>query len=127
MIRYSLNCNNGHEFESWFKSSDACDNLLTGGFVECPECGSTSVKKSLMTPAIPKKGSSVKEENTVARTATFDWVGDKFADEALKMHNGETEERNILGTVTEEDTKKLEDNGVDFIKVDPNELKKQIN
>ena len=52
MIRYSLNCVEGHSFESWFASADAFDGLVKAKMVECPECGGRSVSKALMAPKV---------------------------------------------------------------------------
>lgn len=52
MIKYSLVCENGHEFDSWFANSDAFDVQAKRGFVECPHCRSTLVTKAIMAPRI---------------------------------------------------------------------------
>lgn len=54
MIRFSLRCDSGHEFESWFKDGSAYERMAAAGLVECPVCGSTRVGKALMTPAIAR-------------------------------------------------------------------------
>ncbi|WP_425090785.1 DUF1178 family protein [Tropicimonas sp. S265A] len=52
MIRYSLKCEHGHQFDSWFQSAEAFDTLVAGGLTSCAICGSTSVSKALMTPGV---------------------------------------------------------------------------
>ena len=52
MIRYTLNCDQSHQFESWFHSAAAFDRLLAAGMVACAECGSAKVEKGLMAPAV---------------------------------------------------------------------------
>ncbi len=52
MIRYSLSCDAGHAFETWFRNSDECDSQCAQGLVACPICGSAAVGKSLMAPAV---------------------------------------------------------------------------
>jgi hypothetical protein len=54
MIRFSLRCGHGHEFESWFKDSAAHERMAAAGLVDCPVCGDTHVSKALMAPAIRK-------------------------------------------------------------------------
>ena len=54
MIRYSLNCENGHEFESWFASSDAYDKQVKRKLVTCPVCASAKVEKSIMAPRLAR-------------------------------------------------------------------------
>jgi hypothetical protein len=50
MIRYALNCDQGHSFESWFASSSAFDKQAKRGLVTCPMCGSAEVEKAIMAP-----------------------------------------------------------------------------
>ncbi|MFZ1347295.1 MAG: DUF1178 family protein, partial [Tabrizicola sp.] len=52
MIRYSLKCDAGHGFDSWFKGAEAFSTLLAAGQVVCPVCGSAAVEKELMAPAV---------------------------------------------------------------------------
>ncbi len=52
MIKYTLQCDSGHGFETWFRSSDEFDKLQGLGLVECPDCGSTSVRKAIMAPNV---------------------------------------------------------------------------
>ncbi|WP_421995135.1 DUF1178 family protein [Roseococcus sp.] len=54
MIRFSLRCDNDHQFESWFKDGDAYDRMAAVGLVECPTCGDCRVSKALMTPSVAK-------------------------------------------------------------------------
>ncbi|WP_019905306.1 DUF1178 family protein [Methylobacterium sp. 77] len=54
MIRYTLVCEHGHDFEGWFRSSGSYDDQARSGFVECPICGSTKVAKAMMSPAVAK-------------------------------------------------------------------------
>ena len=56
MIRYRLQCNKKHEFEAWFGSSKAYDTQAKRGQVACPECGSSKVSKTLMTPGVATGG-----------------------------------------------------------------------
>jgi hypothetical protein len=55
MIRYSLRCERGHAFESWFQSSSAYDSQVKRKLVTCPACGSAKVEKSIMAPQIVSK------------------------------------------------------------------------
>jgi hypothetical protein len=52
MIRYTLSCERGHEFESWFANSGAYDKQAKRGLVTCPACGSAKVEKTIMAPKI---------------------------------------------------------------------------
>lgn len=123
MIKYDLKCDNGDEFEAWFGSIADYDKQAEAGLVECPHCGSTHVTKAPMAPAVrtSRKKEAQKERAVAMAMAAkvrehikdnFDYVGDKFADEARKMHDGETEERAIWGEATPEEARALEEDGI---------------
>ncbi len=123
MIKYDLKCNNGDEFEAWFGSIADYDKQADAGLVECPHCGSKHVTKAPMAPAVrtSRKKEAQKERAVAMAMAAkvrehikdnFDYVGDKFADEARKMHAGESEERAIWGEATPEEAQALEEDGI---------------
>ena len=58
MIRYTLNCEHGHTFESWFQNSAAYDKQAKRGLVSCPLCGSAKVEKAIMAPRLARKDKS---------------------------------------------------------------------
>ena len=125
MIKYDMICMNEHVFESWFNSSDGCDEQLAQNAVECPVCGDTGVSKAIMAPNISAKKNRTNTDYKNAideEKAARDWikkncddVGDKFADEVRAMHYGDKEERNVQGTASVEDAQKLHDEGIDII------------
>lgn len=133
MIRYSLVCDNAHDFEAWFRNSDDFDKQKKRGLVECPECGSNKVGKALMAPAVSTSRSREKialamgEEQKKALAALKELskkmlegaenVGDKFAEEARKIHFGETEARGIYGEATPEEAAGLVEDGVSFMPI----------
>ena len=104
MIRYSLHCDNGHRFDSWFASSEAFDSLKAGGHLTCETCGSHRVDKALMAPRVateetaPKPSPVEAFRRHVESTAT--WVGGSFAKEARAQHEGIAPERPIYGEAT---------------------------
>jgi hypothetical protein len=61
MIRYSLQCERGHVFESWFQDSASFDKQAKRGLVSCPICDSVKVEKSIMAPQIPRKGRTTEQ------------------------------------------------------------------
>ncbi len=73
MIRYALQCERGHAFESWFQDSSSFDKQAKRGLVSCPMCDSVKVEKSIMAPQIPRKGRTTEqragEEKTMRATA----------------------------------------------------------
>ena len=123
MIRYDLRCANGDEFEAWFGSIADYDKQAEAGLVECPHCGSKHVEKAPMAPAvITARAKEARGERAIDMAMAakvrehiqdnFDYVGDKFADEARKMHSGESEERAIYGEATPEQARELAEEGI---------------
>ncbi len=130
MIRYDLRCANGDEFEAWFGSMADYDKQAEAGLVECPHCGSKHVEKAPMAPAVVTgRSKDAQKERAVAMAMAakvrehikdnFDYVGDKFADEARKMHAGESEERAIWGEATPEEARELAEEGIQAAPLPP--------
>ncbi len=125
MILYNLKCPKDHVFEAWFRDSGVYEVQVEAGEVRCPVCGSKKVAKAPMAPRVAK--ASGDEENAAATAGkmrqalrelrqhveeTCDYVGPTFAEEARKIHYGETEERNIYGETTPEESQALDEEGV---------------
>ncbi|MCC0805508.1 DUF1178 family protein [Methylobacterium sp. W2] len=70
MIRYTLVCENGHDFEGWFRSSDSYDAQAADGLVACLACGSTRVTKAMMAPALAKTVAMVPDKSRAIAEAT---------------------------------------------------------
>jgi hypothetical protein len=87
MIRYSLQCERGHAFESWFQDSASFDKQAKRGLVSCPICDSVKVEKSIMAPQIPRKG----RKKAVAAEATPLPVTTAPASEPMLMAQQEKE------------------------------------
>ena len=133
MIRFSLICAHDHEFEAWFRSNDDFDRQKKRGFVDCPTCGSKKVGKALMAPAVSTGRSQEKialamnemQKKAMAEMKALsqkmrenaDYVGDKFAEEARKIHFGETDARGIYGEATLDEAKSLAEDGVGFMPI----------
>ena len=123
MIVYNLQCDSGHEFEGWFSSGAACDEQIGTGQVTCALCGSAKVEKVIMAPAVSgtkKQGLSdhintMQDELAALRAqveANCANVGEKFPEEARKIHYGDSEERGIFGHANPTDVKDLLDEGI---------------
>ncbi|MGD9868824.1 MAG: DUF1178 family protein [Hyphomicrobiales bacterium] len=119
MIRYALRCKDGHQFEAWFQNSAAFDRQAARGQVSCPQCGSAKVSKAVMAPNIasntpsPERVRAALKELREHVTANAEYVGDRFASEARKIHHEETEARGIYGEATPEEVKELNEEGVE--------------
>ncbi|WP_421856918.1 DUF1178 family protein [Oricola sp.] len=129
MIKYALGCTHGHQFEAWFKNADDYESQKKRGFLECPVCGTSDVSKTLMAPNVST--SRKRDAMTVASTNTAqaevlaklqdlarqvraqgEDVGEKFAEEARKIHYGETDPRGIFGQATKDEVTDLLDDGI---------------
>lgn len=131
MISFSLTCENAHEFEGWFRSNDDFEAQKKRKLVNCPVCGSHVIEKALMAPAVSTSRRQEKialavnaqQREALAQLKALsekirenaDYVGDKFAEEARKIHFGEAEARGIYGEATPEEARSLADDGVDFM------------
>lgn len=130
MIAYDLQCSNGHSFEGWFEDRKAYLDQKKKGLISCPVCNDTSVDIVPSTFAIKSSQTSKpqpmsSEEAVLAKIGeeavefvkkNFDDVGCDFAKEALKIHYGATEPRNIRGVSTKEEEKTLKEEGIQFFK-----------
>ncbi|MCP5086328.1 MAG: DUF1178 family protein [Rhodobacteraceae bacterium] len=131
MISFTLGCEAGHDFEGWFGSSSDFEKQKSRKLVECPTCGSTKVEKTLMAPVVSTSKASdkvnVANVDNVQRkmlselkeireriTANAEDVGERFPEEARKIHYGEAETRGIYGAASLEDVKELVDEGVEI-------------
>ena len=128
MIRFSLACRQGHAFDGWFRSNEDFEQQNGRGLVSCPACGSASVSKALMAPAVStarkreKIALAVSADQKAAMTklrelakaaiANSEDVGERFVEEARKIHYGEVESRAIRGEAGASDIAELLEEGV---------------
>jgi hypothetical protein len=138
VIKYALICEQRHEFESWFASSGAYDPQAKRGLVSCPSCGSIKVEKAIMAPRLSRTRKRQRTAETPSAapvamltpqeqelrtklkelrehiTKNADYVGQKFPEEARKMHYGEIEHRSIYGEASIEAAKELSEEGIEL-------------
>ncbi|MHB1204493.1 MAG: DUF1178 family protein [Rhodospirillaceae bacterium] len=139
MILYDLTCSKDHLFESWFRNSNAADKLIKAGTVVCPTCGSTKVHKAPMAPRIAKSqdgsprekalvtqdrnpevaAAMQKAEQALAEMRSvieknFENVGEKFPEEARRIHYGEAPGRAIYGDASPEESEALREEGIEI-------------
>jgi hypothetical protein len=129
MIAYDIQCVNGHAFEGWFEDNEAYKDQKKKKLIACPVCNTTQVSRipstfAIKSSPIPKNVSP--DEENLKRVGkeivdfvhkNFDDVGCDFAKEALKIHYGVEEPRNIRGVSTKEEEKTLKEEGIDFLKI----------
>jgi len=130
MIAFDLECSEGHEFEAWFNNLQSFEKQNTRKLVSCPYCNDTRVRR-ILSPVTMKSSARAEKEressgidyHRLAREIVdyihnhFEDVGNDFAKEALKMHYGVTEKRDIRGEATGEEEKVLRDEKIEFFKV----------
>ncbi|MDP9812780.1 hypothetical protein J2W42_005650 [Rhizobium tibeticum] len=131
MIRYSLRCENAHEFEGWFSESADFDRQVASGFLVCPVCNSAAVSKLLMAPSVStarrkdemqtlamdtmRREAFQKLKGAVAAIkANSEDVGTRFPEEARKIHYGESDARGIIGQTTADEAQALLDEGIEI-------------
>ncbi len=135
MISYQLKCSSRHEFEAWFPNSASYDEQRAAGDVGCPICGDPEVAKAPMAPNVASRKESTRTASEaraeeVAReivNAAYklrdhveqncDNVGTEFAEEARRIHYGETEERGIYGEASSEETASLDEEGIEVYRL----------
>ena len=147
MIHYQLRCSADHDFDGWFRDSSAFDVQAQRGLLSCPVCGVAEVRRALMAPALGKKHAApaqVEASAPLTAPATpaatvagqipdglramlqrmraeieqrCDYVGPGFAEEARKIHNGESEARGIYGEATREEAERLADDGIEIAQI----------
>ncbi|SCB46592.1 DUF1178 family protein [Rhizobium multihospitium] len=131
MIRYSLSCDNAHEFEGWFSESADFDRQVASGFLTCPVCNSAAISKLLMAPSVStarkkdemqtvamdaarKEAMAKLKEAVDAIKANAEDVGVKFPEEARKIHYGEADARGIIGKATPDEAQALVEEGIEI-------------
>ena len=128
MIKYLLNCKNCRlEFESWFANSKEFDKLKKLNLLNCQQCNSQKIEKSLMRPNLAnsnfKNDKTLKNNKNVKKKLreyqkfikeNFEYVGENFAYEARSIHyNKNKNKKNIYGKASINDVKELKEEGIE--------------
>ena len=130
MIKYSLVCKDCNTiFDSWFKSSADFEKLKDKNFLNCHNCNSLNIHKSLMKPNIVNKKSKLETKDFKNKNINFkkkireyqnfvkknfDYVGDNFAYEARSIHyNDKKRKKGIFGSASKKDVRELKEEGID--------------
>lgn len=126
---FNLACEHDHPFEGWFASAEDYDDQLDRGLLECPVCASRQVRKMLSAPRLNL--SSAEAASSVAPTPeaaqammlrlarhlikNTEDVGERFAEEARRIHYKEAPERGIRGQASAEEARELAQEGIDVL------------
>lgn len=130
MILFELRCANDHHFEGWFKDNASFDAQQAAGVIACPECGDVKVVKAIMAPRLNKARGQQLDVHDIARQMrslladirktveeSCDYVGERFPEEARKIHYGDAESRPIYGEASDDDARDLEEEGVPLARI----------
>jgi len=131
VIIYDLKCEKGHTFEGWFKDRQAWISQNSQNLIFCPVCNSSDIEvvpSSITILGKDSRGANKTQEKGLSPANSlkilqqyidnsFEDVGNKFAETALKIHYGDEEKRNIKGTSTPQEEENLREEGVQFFKI----------
>ncbi len=129
MIKYNLNCENNHEFESWFADSKEFENLKKKKLLDCIYCSSKNIKKSIMSPMITNRNKdndiylSVKKEKKRLLEIreyiekNFEFVGKNFSKKVREIYYDKKNNKTIYGTTTPKERQELAEEGIDLISI----------
>ncbi len=145
---YNLKCQYGHSFEGWFRSNDEFLVQSDKGILSCPVCDDNVVTRLPSAAHIQAQKTSTsfisKESSNTGRNSVLqsevnrkllevarhilenaENVGNQFANEARKIRRKEAEERSIYGTVTNEESKELREEGIEIFSIPVGVAKKK--
>jgi hypothetical protein len=127
MIHFSLRCEAKHEFEGWFRDGATFEKQAKRGQVTCPTCGTGKIEKAPMAPRLARSSKTPDISPTEIRKALVelrhhvekncDYVGPRFAEEARRIHYGETAAKGIYGESTADEAKSLAEEGIEFARI----------
>ncbi len=139
MIIYDLECDSGHRFEGWFKDSGDYDGQMEKQLLSCPLCDSRVIRKVPTASHIStraKQRQSIQQDSSMDPLTllrkfhdyvdrNFQDVGRQFHEEAIRIHQGETPQRNIRGTATQEEMLDLQEAGIAVTALPPKPVAKE--
>src|SRR5438045_7298113 len=125
MILFTLRCAGGHEFEGWFRDGDSFEAQQKAGEIACPQCGDAQVEKAVMAPRISRSRDKTPALSPAQMRAALvelrrqvetncDYVGERFAEEARRIHYGEVDPHGIYGEASNEESQALSEEGIEF-------------
>jgi hypothetical protein len=131
MILFKLRCASEHEFEAWFRDNAAYDRQRSRSLIVCPDCGDIEVEKAVMaprplraraektapTPPPPGEMRRALQELRKHVETNCKYVGPQFAEEARRIHRGESEAQGIYGEATPSESKALADEGIEVARI----------
>jgi hypothetical protein len=134
----NLRCGNDHRFEGWFASDDDFVSQGERGLIACPICADQTITRlpsaprvnllgrgddtraasvEALLPAQPEKQQGQWLRAVREMLANTEDVGERFVEEARRIHYGEAEQRGIRGRASREDAESLRDEGIEVVSV----------
>ena len=137
---YNLQCEDGHSFEGWFRSEDDFISQNKKGLFSCPICENTTISR--IPSAAHIQSNKTKDSGVNNKTISYEVqkklvevakqilkdsenVGNRFAEEAKKIHRNESKIRSIYGTATLEESQELKEEGIEVLTLPLNILRKK--
>ena len=130
MILFKLKCGAEHQFDGWFRDGATYERQSKRGLIACPTCGDTAVEKAPMAPRVarsaPEKAPTPPSPEQLHRMlqrlrrhveATCDYVGERFAEEARRIHSGDADARGIYGEASDAESRALADEGIEVARL----------
>jgi len=132
MIKYNLKCKHKHEFESWFLDSKEFEKLKSKKMIECIFCKTKSIEKSIMAPSVLSQEQKQKDQKSIKYIKkiqkdllkirnfvekNFKYVGNNFPREVRNVYYDKGKNKNIYGKATPEETRELEEEGIELTKI----------
>lgn len=131
MILFKLKCPAEHQFEAWFRDGATYERQAQRGLIACPDCASTVIEKAPMAPRLARSAATGDAKTPPSPDqlrhmlqhlrrqveSQCDYVGERFAEEARRIHNGDGEPRGIYGEASEAEAEALADDGIDVARI----------
>ena len=125
MIMFTIRCVHGHDFEGWFRDGDGFESQRKAGEIACPESSDTAVEKAVMAPRLGRSRDTMPAISPAQFRAALvelrrqietncDYVGNRFAEEARRIHYREIDPHSIYGEASEDESRELSEEGISF-------------
>lgn len=131
MILFKLRCGAEHEFEAWFRDGATYERQAARGQIACPTCGDSAIEKAPMAPRVARSGKAAEAKAPPSPAqmrrllqelrrhveANCEHVGERFAEEARRIHHGDAPARGIYGEASEDEARALADEGIEVARI----------
>lgn len=135
---YNLSCEQNHRFEGWFSSEEDFNSQSEANRIECPVCENRTIKRLPAAPRLNLSGAPALQDDMAATVQAqllnmireiadkTEDVGERFAEEARRIHYNEVPERAIRGVATAPECEALIEEGIDIVPLPSPVLKQSL-